>query len=180
MHSTYDILKDFAGPVAAIVGAFAASIVALSLGRSQWRIAASQRDIALDKLKFDLFQHRYEVYQAAKEILEYVPFIDEIQKSDSARVRALYVKLDEARFYFPPAICSVLSDIKDRCELFFLHLSEYWTKLAEMLARDQSMIQATYASLPSTFESALAFKQLTTALLTRKQAVAHPTHLRFL
>jgi predicted transcriptional regulator len=55
MHSTYDILKDFAGPVAAIVGAFAAPIVALSLGRSQWRIAASQRDIALDKLKFDLF-----------------------------------------------------------------------------------------------------------------------------
>jgi hypothetical protein len=173
MHSTYDILKDFAGPVAAIIGAFAASIVALSLGRSQWRIAASQRDIALDKLKFDLFQHRYEVYQGAKEILEYVPFIDENQKSDSARVRALYVKLDEARFYFPPAICSVLSDIQNRCELFFLHLSmrantnidntEYWTKLAEMLARDQSMIQATYASLPSTFESALAFKQLTTA-----------------
>jgi hypothetical protein len=120
-----------------------------------------------------LFQHRYKVCQAAKEILEYVPFIDEIQKSDSARIRALYVKLDEARFYFPPAICSVLSDIKGRCELFFLHLSmrantnidntEHWSKLAEMLASDQSMMRAIYASLPSTFESALAFKQLTTA-----------------
>jgi hypothetical protein len=77
MHSTYDLLKDFAGPVAAIVGAFAASIVAFSLGQAQWRIAASQRDIALDKLKFDLFHRRYEVYQAAKGILEYVPFIDE-------------------------------------------------------------------------------------------------------
>ena len=102
-----------------------------------------------------------------------MPFIDEIQKSDSARVRALYVKLDEARFYFPPAICSVLSDIKDRCELFFLHLSmrantnidntEYWAKLAEMLASDQSTMRAIYASLPSTFEPALASKQLTTA-----------------
>ena len=47
------------GPVAAIVGAFAASMAAWSLGRLQWRIAASQRDIALDKLKFDPFQRRY-------------------------------------------------------------------------------------------------------------------------
>jgi hypothetical protein len=66
MYSTYDILKDFAGPVAAIVGAFAASMVAWSLGRPQWRIAASQRDITLDKLKFDLFQRRYGVYQVAR------------------------------------------------------------------------------------------------------------------
>jgi hypothetical protein len=59
MYLTYDLLNDFAGPVAAIVGAFAASMAAWSLGRLQWRIAASQRDIALDKLKFDPFQRRY-------------------------------------------------------------------------------------------------------------------------
>ncbi len=38
------------------------------------------------------------------------------------RKRVHYIKLDEAQFC-PPAICSVLGDIKDRCELFFLHLS---------------------------------------------------------
>ena len=48
------------------VDAFAASMVAWSLGRAPWRIAASQRDIALDKLKFDLFQRRYGVYQVAR------------------------------------------------------------------------------------------------------------------
>jgi len=51
---------------------------------------------------------------------------------------------DRGRFcclHFPPAICFVLSDIKDHCELFFLHLSmrananidntEHWLMLAE-------------------------------------------------
>jgi hypothetical protein len=169
----YDVIRDFASPVVTLIAATIAGLITLTFARVQALIAKSQRDIALDKLKFDLFDKRYEIYLAAKELLEYVPFITDLQKSDTTKIRSLYVKIDEARFYFPPEICAVLSDIHDRCELFFLHLTmrdqtsiddhAQWTQIAETLAADQSMLRAIYAALPETFEPALAFKQLTTA-----------------
>ena len=171
--STYQVLKDFAGPVAAIIGAIVAGTITFIFGRAQTRIAQSQRDIALDKLKFDLFKNRYEIYEATKALLEYVPFVTDIDKCDATKVRSLYVKLDEARFYFPPDICAFLDDIHAHCELFFSHLSmrdpvsiddsEQWAKTGDLLASDQSALRTIYASLPSTFAKSLAFRQLTTS-----------------
>jgi hypothetical protein len=163
----YQLLKDFAGPAATLIASITAIVVTALFSKSQLRIADSQRNIALDKLKHDLFQKRYEIYEAAKALLEYVPFITDVRRSDAARIRSWYVKIDEARFYFPTEICVVLSDIKDRCELFFLHLAmrgsnidddKEWSRLADILAADQSMLRAIYHSLPETFASALAFK----------------------
>jgi hypothetical protein len=156
----YQLLKDFAGPAATLIASITAIVVTAVFSKSQLRIADSQRNIALDKLKHDLFQKRYEIYEAAKALLEYVPFITDVQRSDAARI-------GEARFYFPTEICVVLSDIKDRCELFFLHLAmrgsniddnKEWSRLADILASDQSMLRAMYHSLPETFASPLAFK----------------------
>jgi hypothetical protein len=169
----YATLKDFAGPVVTLIAASVAGAITFMFARIQVRLAKSQRDIALDKLKFDLFQKRYEIYEATKALLEYVPFVTEIEKCDTNRIRSLYVKLDEARFYFPQDICAFLDDIHARCELFFSHLSmrdqvsiddaEEWGKTGELLASDQSMLKAIYASLPTTFSKSLAFKQLTTS-----------------
>jgi hypothetical protein len=36
-----------------------------------------------------------------------------------------------------------------------------WRAIAEILAADQSAVRALYSSLPQKFETALAFKQLT-------------------
>jgi hypothetical protein len=102
MHSTYDLLKDFAGPVAAIVGAFAASIVAFSLGRAQWRIAASQRDIALINSNLISFIAAMRSIKQLRKFLNTCLLLTS-QKSDSAKIRVLYIKIDEACFYFPPA-----------------------------------------------------------------------------
>ena len=63
----YEILKDFAGPVVTLIAASVAGTITFVLARIQARIAKSQRDIALDKLKFDLFQKRYEIYEASKQ-----------------------------------------------------------------------------------------------------------------
>jgi hypothetical protein len=87
----YELFKDFAGPFVALVGALAAAFITLRFGREQARIAQSQRDIALDKLKHDLFDRRYAIYSATKELLEYIPFITDIEKSDSTKIRSLYV-----------------------------------------------------------------------------------------
>jgi hypothetical protein len=167
----YQFAKDFASPIATFIATMAAAVITFTFARVQARIAASQRDIALDKLKFDLFSHRYEIYQAAKELLEYVPFITDILESDSNKIRSLYVKIDEARFYFPPDICAVLKAITDRSELFMTHLAERdrethddpdkWSRFADILAKDQSELRAAFQTLPQTFEKTFAFKQLT-------------------
>src|SRR5262245_25224390 len=67
----YDLLKDFAMPVAAIFAAVVAAGIAAIFGLVQMRIANSQRDLARDRLKFDLHQKRYEIYDAAKSLLEH-------------------------------------------------------------------------------------------------------------
>jgi hypothetical protein len=85
--------------------------------------------------------------------------------------RSFYVKLDEARFYFPPDIRAQLETIHATCERFFAHLAkrnrlnidnrEEWSQLADALTADQVELREIYASLPKSFEPALAFRQLT-------------------
>jgi len=169
--SAYEILKDFAGPFAAIVGAIVAGFISFFISRGQKRISQSQRDIALDQLKFNLLQKRYEIYQATKELLEYIPFVTDIRKCDSNKIRALSVTMDESRFYFPPEICNFLRDIRARCETFLTRLgqrdqispndSQEWAAMAEALAEDQKALRIIYANLPEVFEKSLAFGQLT-------------------
>jgi hypothetical protein len=170
--ATYQALKDFAGPVAAVIGAIVAGLITLVISNGQKRIAQSQRDIALDQLKFNLLQKRYEIYQATKDLLEYLPFITDIAHSDSTKIRNLSVTIDEARFYFAPEICNFLHDTRARCETFLTRLgqrdlinldnTEQWSAMAESLARDQAALRMIYASLPQVFEKSLAFEQLTT------------------
>jgi hypothetical protein len=169
---TYQFFKDFAGPIATLIAAGTAGLITLAFARIQANLARSQRDIALDKLKFDLFEKRYEIYQATKTLLEYVPFVTDLEKLDATKVRSLAVTIDEARFYYPPEICTFLHDTRARCETFFGHLgqrelisiddSQKWGEMAETLAKDQQTLRIIYASLPQIFEDTLAFKQLTT------------------
>jgi hypothetical protein len=125
----------------------------------------SQRDIA------DLFQKRYEIYTAAKQLIEQVSLVSDLNKSDPMKIRVLYVAIDEARFYFPPDICRLLAELEAICERFFTHLAQrdqisidnkdLWRAMAEALSADQSELRALYASLPRRFEASLAFGQLT-------------------
>ncbi len=79
-----DLLKAFAGPIATVIASITAAGVAIRFGvvqariaRNQATIAAAQKDIAeaqlkiaFDKLKHDLFDKRYEIYLAAKGVIE--------------------------------------------------------------------------------------------------------------
>jgi hypothetical protein len=169
----YAVLKDFAGPLATFGAAVVAIVVTVVFTKAQLRIAESQRDIAHDKLKYDLFKNRYEIYEAAKALIEYVALVHDLEKSDSSKIRNLYVKIDEARFFYPTDICKFLNDLHDRCELLFSHLAERdrvnidnreeWARIADALGEDQSKLKAIYAILPMRFESSLAFKQLTSS-----------------
>jgi hypothetical protein len=169
----YAFFKDFAPPIVTLFAALTAGAITCTFARIQTRIAKSQRDIALDRLKFDLFKHRYDIYEAAKLLIEHVSFVSDLDKSEPAKTRLLYIKLDEARFYFPLEIRAALDAIHSACESFFEHLAERdrinidnrqeWTRVAELLARDQATLRKLYGDLPKIFEPALAFRQLTSS-----------------
>jgi hypothetical protein len=93
VRNHYDVLKDFAGPVATTIAAITAIVVTHRFNKRQIEVSRAQRDIALDKLKFDLFELRFGIYLAAKELIEYASSQHDIKKIDSNRVRSLYVKL---------------------------------------------------------------------------------------
>jgi hypothetical protein len=169
-HTWYDIAKDFAGPVAAFIGATVAAFITFTFGRAQIRIAQSQRDIALDKLKYDLFEKRYEIYEACKTLIEDVVLVSDIAKCDAGKIRSLYIKIDEARFYFPRTIVGYLIYVHRECEAFLQLLGERnlinsddekWSKSADVLAKHQAELRQVYAGLPEIFEDSLAFPQLT-------------------
>ena len=100
------ILETFASPVATIIAAGAAVWVAYKFGsiqagiaREQAETAKVQKDIAYDRLKYDLFEKRYEVYDAAKRLIEAIFAKTPIDVADP-KIRELRLKLDEARFFF--------------------------------------------------------------------------------
>jgi hypothetical protein len=58
----YVFFKDFAGPIATICAAAAAVFVTIHFNRKQMQIAETQKNIALDKLKWDSHEERYTIY----------------------------------------------------------------------------------------------------------------------
>ncbi|MGB7037404.1 MAG: hypothetical protein WBD71_17995 [Xanthobacteraceae bacterium] len=167
----YMIAKDFAAPVATIIAAFAAVWVTRSLNLQQIEIAKAQRDISLDRLKHDLFQKRYEVYVAAKSLIEYVKRESDFKKIDSSRIRELRVILDEARFFFGPEIRSHLSEIDQTCEALLNGLAlkwqiqddssdPKWAIAIQQLGDASRKLAAMYSILSEKFEPSLRFDQL--------------------
>jgi hypothetical protein len=69
----HDFFKEFGTVIAAIFAATVAAWISVRLGRNQAAIAQSQADIARDKLKFDLFEMRYNIYAKVKELIEVNP-----------------------------------------------------------------------------------------------------------
>ena len=169
---TYAFLKDFAGPISTLIAASTAAVITFVFNRSQTRITRSQRDIALDRLKFDLFEKRYTIYMAAKSLLEYIALhATGHGKYNAQQIRSFYVTLEEARFYFPSEQQTILTDLHSASETYLNHLeqrglinidhADKWSAMAEQLAKDLKVLRDIYATLPEKFESALAFKQLT-------------------
>src|SRR5262245_14401682 len=54
----YEFFKDFAAPLATVIAAAVAAWITFRFSSRQTEISQSQADIALDKLKFDLFERR--------------------------------------------------------------------------------------------------------------------------
>ncbi len=60
----YQIFRDFAGPIATIMAAFAAVSVTWHFSRHQKKIAEEQARIAGEKLRHDLYDRRFEIFSS--------------------------------------------------------------------------------------------------------------------
>lgn len=182
----YDVLHDFAAPLATVIAAGAAVFVTWKLGSRQAQIAGQQAttaklqaaiakqqaDTALDRLRYDLFERRHFIYRTVHEILSTV--VSNAMAAGSALdihdIALKLLVLDEARFFFPPRICDFLEtlhgDVEHVMQLRLRHLVSTSSTAAEMALAGDELVSAlqrldqTRRNLPAIFEDALSFRQL--------------------
>jgi hypothetical protein len=127
-------------------------------------IAESQRDIAYDKLKADLFQHRFEIFKAAMELTRTIGTL----KEGDPRYRELRDKISEAPFFFPAKEQEILLTIILRSYDYFKELRNR-EKEADESAKTEARKRAEEAlsalflisfELPTKMEKELGFAQL--------------------
>jgi hypothetical protein len=166
-----DFFAEFAGPVATIVAAFTAAGITIYFGFWQARIAEAQKSIAHDKLKHDLFADRYKIYQAARSLLKCAMKHD-YERLPSQEVVELRIKLDEARFFFPKDIVTLVNEIDSACEDHMVQIDRRkiqnpdddpvaWRASGDALAEGKATLQNLYNNLSQRFERDLGFEQLT-------------------
>jgi hypothetical protein len=159
-HSHYDFLKDFAGPAVTMFAALVAASITGFFAYAQYRIAATQKNIALDNLKFDVFEHRYQIYSAAKELCQLLLRKGNVENAEFDRMYALFVTLDEARFYFDSSVIKVLENLI----LFARHYCHRHVPDVRIVPPNDEAARAklfdVYEALPKQFERALSFEEL--------------------
>jgi hypothetical protein len=174
-HSWYDLFHDFAGPVATIIAATAAFYLTWRFGSQQVTIAAQQAVIAktqantaLDRLRYDLFEKRYHIYDTAKQLMR-ISINDSGKKEFSAHdVIPLYLILDEAAFFFPANTCAFLDSMRTDCQKLIVANADKQNPNYTYSQVENDEIQSitrrlvnTLASMPKHFETDLKFSQLT-------------------
>ncbi len=167
--TVYAFLRDFAGAIATTFAAIVAAGITYYFNRAQKRIAETQADVAIEKLKLDLFDKRYALYNSARQLIDYLASQHEYEKVDHAKIRSFYVTLDEGRFFLPDGVRKALDKLHHTSEDFLTVLAERsnmnvddqdkWRSTAERLSAIQASLREMYGNLPRTFEEALAFKQ---------------------
>jgi hypothetical protein len=180
----FELLHDFAAPVATVIGAATAvvvtGIITWTLGKWQVEIARQQAktaelqattakqqaDTALDRLRYDLFEKRYAVYRALTELL--TDICDETIKADlhiDEKI-AKFLLLEEARFFFPPDTMRFVLEIRQRCDWIMTRYARHRTSkmsdpdlfpLPQDLWDAASALRQELISLPQRFERDLGF-----------------------
>jgi hypothetical protein len=165
-----EFFKDFAGPIATIVASVVATVFAVLLSRGQQRIAQTQADVSIEKLKLDLFDKRYTIYSAAKQLIEHLTQKSDFKALDHMKIRALYVTLDEGRFFLPQTLREFLSHLQQASEEFIKVLADRanlstddakaWSATADEAAALNAKLRGIYKGLPTRFEEVLSFKAI--------------------
>lgn len=168
----YQALHDFAAPVATVIAAGVAVLVTWRLGLRQAKIARQQAETASDRLWYDLFDRRYVVYEAAKNLVEFTLTTHIVGPAEATRLQKLRVTLSEARFFFPEEICIFIRSLEDH----YRHMGKLMARakkvddgdpefaaLGDEIASKLDELVELERSIPARFEGVLRFPQLSRA-----------------
>jgi len=174
----YSYFKDFAGPVATIIAAAVAVGVTAVFQWRQSRIAQKQTDIAFDQLRRNVFDKGYEIYTAAREAIV-IALDKRDQDTMPHELNALFLRFEEARFFFPEHIHLFLDQLRKDIKTFLTknylhrknaaqHPNPQGADIRGMLLAEeaalltmQEQLYVTSQTLAKTFANVLAFPQLT-------------------
>ena len=105
-----DALKEWV-PILAPIGMFVVGLTVAYVARQQWLIARQQAEVARNKLRLDLFDRRYRVFEAARTFLLAIasetPF-------DNSHVFAFDAGISDREFLFGSDVVDYLKEIKKR------------------------------------------------------------------
>jgi hypothetical protein len=153
----YELFKDFAGPIATVV-------VAVFVGLITWRYNKKQTEIAQEKLKIDLFERRYAIYVAAREMLEFLVSASPSEISYDP-IREWMTRIREAPFFFGSDVTSFLEHIQAMVENLLGKIdwqeahSENPGDIAEKIHELQNIMSTELLKLPREFQKELGFKR---------------------
>ncbi len=111
MIDYYQLAKDFAGPAATCVAAVAATFVTWKINAAQRDIAQSQRDIAFDRLKFDLFEKRYDLNDIVRRLFESLGRCADPANDADINMMRFRIRT-EPRYFFPPDVARKFGDFE--------------------------------------------------------------------
>jgi type II secretory pathway pseudopilin PulG len=163
----YEIVKDFAGPVATIIASIAVALITWRFASWQARIAQQQADTAkqqattaFDQLRYNLFEKRFAIYNTARELVALVVNKSNAQGSD---VVPLHAKLNEAEFFFSKDICNWLRKLREDCDnlLVLRSTAHLPTAPASEIATRSTRLVDILVEMPHRFENELGFRHVT-------------------
>lgn len=105
--------KDVAGPIATIIAALAAVSVTAYFAWHQKTIAKEQVDIAREKLRHDLYERRYRVFDAARKLLCEIAVHGTASEDD---LRAFVIGTSDAAFLFDDDLAKFLEEMRGRAQ----------------------------------------------------------------
>lgn len=170
MIDYYQVAKDFAGPVATVIAAVAATFVTWKFSAAQRDIAQSQRDIAFDRLKFDLFQKRYDLNDILRRLFESLGRCTDPVNDADIKMMRLRIRT-EPRYFFPLDVAQKFGDFESVVQQYLqaqVTRDQYDQRDRERLNEAKKMTDASMQLLHlledihKAMGRELAFAQLTT------------------
>jgi hypothetical protein len=153
----YQLLKDFAGPVATVIAAATAAVFV----RRQAKTADRQAETALDQLRYNLFERRYAIYQDVKDLIGLLANEAPAENFNVWRVAPHFVVIDEARFFFSDAVSDWLAVLKKECQALMVAQASGLSRDPMDVAKKTAHLLERLEEMPAVFASELGFRQLT-------------------
>lgn len=158
----YQLLKDFAGPVATVIAAATAAVFI----RRQAKTADRQARTALDQLRYNLFERRYAIYLDVQAMITLLINEASRENFDARRLAPHYLVLDEAHFFFSDHVCGWLAELRKECEDLTSAQAVGPRRDPVDIADRIHLLTRRWREMPKVFGSELQFRQLTERAVT--------------